>query len=404
MRDPERTRTPVRLAGGTIHQFILVLAVCVGCGLAHVGTSTMPFQIGALVDGAGRSAAQTGLFGFLEVGALAASMILVSNWVDRIAPRTIAVVGCCLATLANLGLHYTQVLYGQLLLASVAGTGYGFVFAATVSAAAASREPDRIYAVGNGGALLIVVALMATLPRAAAQWGPLGIFVALAGLAALCTPFFLGFDAARRVERPQLSAWRVSGARGLLFAWAAFSTGTGALYAYSERIGRSIELPPAQIASVLSAGVFVGVLGTGCAAVLGRRLNRAWALSIGICGSGLSCLLLGFATHLVVFAAGVFVYWVFYMFLYSYLLGTAAVLDPTGKVGTLGGGLERLGYALGAGLGGIFAERWGYASTGLLGFFGCLAAAAVGFPSLFRVLRHHTAPSVASTPPSIVVP
>jgi hypothetical protein len=394
----------MRPVGRSMQHLMLVVAVCVGSGLAHIGTSTMPFQVGALVDGGGRSAAQAGLFGFLEVGALAASMILVSNWVDRIAPRTIAVAGCCLAALANLGLHYTQALYGQLLLASVAGTGYGFVFAATVSGAAASREPDRIYAVGNGGALLIVVALMATLPRAAAQWGTLGIFIALAGLAIVCAPFLLGFNAARRIERPQLSAWRVHGAWGLLFAWAAFSTGTGALYAYSERIGRSIALSPPQIASVLSAGVFVGLLGTGCAAVLGRRVNRAWALSIGICGSGLSCLLLGFATHLVVFAAGVFVYWVFYMFLYSYLLGTAAVLDPTGKVGTLGGGLERLGYALGAGLGGIFAEHWGYASTGLLGFFGCGAAAAVGFPSLFRVLRHHTAPSHANTPPPIAVP
>jgi hypothetical protein len=396
--------TSMRPVGRSMQHLMLVVAVCVGSGLAHIGTSTMPFQIGALVDGGGRSAAQTGLFGFLEVGALAASMILVSNWVDRIAPRTIAVAGCCLAAFANLGLHYTQALYGQLLLASVAGAGYGFVFAATVSGAAASREPDRIYAIGNGGALLIVVALMATLPRAAARWGTLGIFIALAGLAIVCAPFLLGLNAARRIEGPQLSAWRVRGAWGLLFAWAAFSTGTGALYAYSERIGRSIALPPAQIASVLSAGVFVGLLGTGCAAVLGRRLNRPWALSIGICGSGLSCLLLGFATHLVVFAAGVFVYWVFYMFLYSYLLGTAAVLDPTGKVGTLGGGLERLGYAFGAGLGGIFAEHWGYASTGLLGFFGCVAAAAIGFPSLFRVLRHRTAPSDANTPPPITVP
>ena len=402
MGHPGRTLTLVRmrLAGCSMQQLILVVAVCVGSGLAHVGTSTMPFQIGALIDGGGRSAAQTGLFGFLEVGALSVGMILISNWVDRIAPRRIAVAGCCLAALANLGLYFTQALYVELLLAMAAGAGYGFVFAATVSGAAATREPDRVYAIGNGGALLIVVALMATLPRAAARWGALGIFVALAALAVLCAPFLLGFNAARRPEGPQLSAWRVPGALGLLFAWAAFSTGTGALYAYSERIGRSISLPPAQIASVLSAGVFVGLLGTGSAALLGGRLKRAWALCIGICGSGLSCLLLGFATHLVVFASGVFVYWVFYMFLYSYLLGTAAVLDPTGKVGTLGGGLERLGYALGAGLGGVFSEQWGYASTGLLGFFGCLAAAALGFPSLFKVLRHRTAATAANILPT----
>jgi predicted MFS family arabinose efflux permease len=66
----------------------------------------------------------------------------------------------------------------------------------------------------------------------------------------------------------------------------------------------------------------------------------------------------------------------------------------------LGGGLERLGYALGAGLGGVFSEQWGYASTGLLGFFGCLAAAALGFPSLFKVLRHRTAATAANILPT----
>jgi len=218
------------------------------------------------------------------------------------------------------------------------------------------------------------------------------------------SPFFVGFTSGRRVEQTQLAVWRVPGAPGLLFAWAAFSTGTGALYAFSERIGKSINLPGAQIALVLSAGVFVGLIGTAVAAVLGRRVNRPRALVIGLCGSGLSCLLLGFAANLVIFAAGVCVYWVFYMFLYSYLLGTAAVLDPAGRVGTLGGGLERLGYGLGAGMGGILAEHATYSSTGVLGFLGCTLGLALGFPSLFRALKMRGNESVQSPPVSILAP
>jgi predicted MFS family arabinose efflux permease len=83
----------------------------------------------------------------------------------------------------------------------------------------------------------------------------------------------------------------------------------------------------------------------------------------------------------------VFAYWIFYMFVYSYLLGTAAVLDPAGRVGTLGGGLERLGFALGAGVGGILAQHVTYSSTGVLGFCTCLLGPAVGFPSLLRALK-----------------
>jgi predicted MFS family arabinose efflux permease len=394
-------------AGTTVaatQQLLHIVAVCVGCGLAHIGTSTMPFQIGALVDGAHRSASEAGLFGFIQVGALAAGMILICSWVDRIPPRRIAVGSCLLATLANMGLYFLHSLPLQLVFAAAAGLGYGFVFAATVSGAAATREPDRVYAIGNGGALLIVVGLMAVLPVAGARLGALGIFAALAALATVASPFFMGFTTGRRTEETRLAVWRIAGAPGLLFAWAAFSTGTGALYAFSERIGKSINLPPAQIALVLSAGVFVGLIGTGIAALLGRRVNRPWALIIGMCGSGLSCLLLGFAGDLLMFAAGVFVYWVFYMFLYSYLLGTAAVLDPAGRVGTLGGGMERLGYGVGAGIGGLLAEHATYSSTGVLGFLGCALGLALGFPSLFQALKIRGTVSVQPSPANILPP
>jgi MFS transporter, DHA1 family, inner membrane transport protein len=347
----------------------------------------MPFQIGALVDGSRRSASEAGLFGFFQVGALALGMILISGWVDRVPPRRIAISGCLLALLANIGLCFALAFPLQLVLAVAAGLGYGFVFAATVAGAAAAAEPDRLYAIGNGGALLIVVGVMTVLPAARLRFGALGVFAALAALPIVCAPFVLGFVTGRRSQEIQLAAWRIPGAVGLLFAWGMFSAGTGALYAFSERIGTAIHLAPAQIAMVLSSGVFVGVLGTGVAALLGSRVNRPRALVLGLCGSGLACLLLGFATNLALFAAGVFVYWVFYMFLYSYLLGTAAVLDPTGRVGTLGGGLERLGYALGAGTGGVLAEHATYSATGILGFGGCVLGLVAGCPSLFRALQ-----------------
>lgn len=357
-------------------------------GLAHLGTSVMPFQIGALMDGSGRSASEAGLFGFVQVGALAAGMILISATIDRIRPRRVALLSCALVALAYTGLYFLHAFPLQIAFAAMAGLGYGLAFAGTVGGAASAREPDRLYAIGNGGALLIVVGLMSALPVVRAQLGALGVFAALAALPVVCAPFFLGLKPGRRSQDVEIrhAVWRTPGAPGLLFTWMAFSLGTAALYAFSERIGVSIRLQPEQIALVLSAGVLVGLIGTGAAVVLGGRINRVRALLLALCGNGLSCLLLGFATNLVSFAAGVFAYWIFYMFVYSYLLGTAAVLDPAGRVGTLGGGLERLGFALGAGIGGILAQHVSYSSTGVLGFCACLLGPAVGFPSLTRVL------------------
>ncbi len=101
------------------------------------------------------------------------------------------------------------------------------------------------------------------------------------------------------------------------------------------------------------------------------------------------------------FTAGVFSYWVSYMFLCSYLLGTAAQLDDSGRVGTLGGGLERLAYGAGAWIGGILAEHIGYSITGALGFVGCFLGIVVGFPSLFKAIDRRTLEFSKSTLHSI---
>ena len=86
------------------------------------------------------------------------------------------------------------------------------------------------------------------------------------------------------------------------------------------------------------------------------------------------------------------------MFLYSYLLGSAARLDSTGRVGTLGGGVERLGYGVGAWAGGVVAQHFGYSSIGAMGVVACLLGLFVGFPSLFKVLEQTSSerPTVAN--------
>jgi predicted MFS family arabinose efflux permease len=396
-----------RVHPGTISRCIrssaLVMAVAMGSGFAHVGTSTMPFQVGAVMDGTHRSATEAGLFGFFEVAALAAGMILISPWIDRRSPRGIALMGCFLGAVANVALYLGGAYGIQLAFAVLAGLGYGLVFAATIAGAAAVSEPDRIYAVGNGGALLLIVGTMSVMPAAASRFGALGMFISLGALAILCSPFFLGLRAGRGAvgDTSRLAVWSTPGAPGLLFSWAAFSAGTNGVYAFSERICRSLHLPLTWTATILSVGVFLGLIGTGAVALLGRRVHRPAALMIGMCGSALSCLLIGLANSVTLFAAGIFVFWIFTIFLYSYLLGTAAVLDPSGRLGALAGGCERLGFASGVGFAGLIAEHSTYSSIGVAGFGACTLGLTLGFPNLFRGLRRAEVASVPSKDTSV---
>ncbi len=207
----------------------------------------------------------------------------------------------------------------------------------------------------------------------------------------------LRFKGRRGLIRRGLRYGVLPGATGLLFSWAAFSTGTAVVYVFAERIGKNIQLIPTDVGLVLSSGVFVGVVGTGVAASLSQRLNRRAALVVGLAGSALSCFLIGHATTLVSFVTGIFAYWIFTMFLYCFLLGTAAVLDRSGRLGTLGSGTERLGYAIGAWMGGLLAQHVSYTSTGTFGCAACVAGIVLGYPPLFRALRRCATGSILLT-------
>jgi predicted MFS family arabinose efflux permease len=347
----------------------------------------MPLQIGALMDVTGRSASQAGLFGFCQIGALALGMMMISARLDRIHPAVVAVGGALLAIAANIGLFFVTAFPLQLLFARLTGLALGLVYAATIAGAASCKQADRLYGIGNGGGLVLIMIVVAAFPTLASHFGPRVIFAGIASLSFICSIFFFGLRRGLRSELGRKLSWRAEGVPGLFFSWVAMSLGTGAVYSFSERIGRRSHLSVEVIGVVLSSGLIVGLLGTITAAVVAGRVSRPRALVIGMIGTGASCLLLGFSINLVTFAAGVFSYMLFYMFLYCYLLGAAAQLDGTGRIGAIGGGLERLSYSVGVWIGGLLAQYISYSTVGVLGLAGCLLGLCFGFPSLFRALH-----------------
>src|SRR5580704_15702444 len=200
----------------------LLLAMTFGAALAHIATTGMPLQVGALMDGTARSASQAGLFAFIEVASLSLGMILISLLVARIKPLRLAIAGALLAAVADLSLFVAREFPLQLVLGGFAGMGLGLAYSATIAAGASSDDADRAYAVGFGGSLLLVVLIMAILPFTSARLGFLGVFVCMSGFALLCTPVFRGFKGRTSLMRArhdpvQSAVWRMPGAAGLLF-------------------------------------------------------------------------------------------------------------------------------------------------------------------------------------------
>tara|TARA_R110000850_G_scaffold233958_1_gene358789 strand:+ start:138 stop:1289 length:1152 start_codon:yes stop_codon:yes gene_type:complete len=371
----------------------LIAAVVIGNGIAHIGTSTMPFQVGALMD-MGLNGREAGLFGFFQIGALALSMILLAPFIHRARSVTVAMAGAVLTIGAHVLMYMVPGSFMLLLLfAALAGTGYGLVFAATITGGSTAANPDRVYAIGNGGAVAYVVALMFIMPMASIYLGTMGAFLAVAIAILVTMPVMLAFKA--RASLPTMAAGsllRQPAVLALMLMWAGYSLGTGALWSFAERIAKGLAIAPETTATILSLSALCGILGTGVAAWFGGRSPRILSMVIGLVGTGISCLMLGFATGTVMFALGVLTYWIFYMYQYSVFLGVAASIDPSGRAGTLGGGCERFAFAIGAPIGGIVTDLGSYSMLGILGFLSCVLTIPLCMPLVARRL--------AATPPA----
>ena len=375
---------------GISWQFLaFVFAVAVGNAVAHLCTSAMPLQIGALMDGFALSATAAGVFGFFQVGALALGMIFFAPLSHRYRPFSVCITGLFIAAGTNTAIYFAAASLPLLcLLGLLSGFGYCLMLSATVGAPAASREADKVYAASSSGGLLLLVGLLSLLPVTNSYFGVRGIFLGIAILLVGSIPLLWGFryiTAGAKIDVAPRG--RLKGGLPLLIIWVLFSLGAGAMWSFAERIGHALHLSGTTIGFVLSTSVFMSLIGSGVAAFASDRIGRATAIGIGLVGGGAACLMLALANGLWIYAVAAALYWIFSIFFYVLMLGTAAAIDPSGRLATLGTGCERLAFAFGAPIGGLFVDFGSFLWIGLLAVTTCSILAPLCLPALGRTVR-----------------
>lgn len=376
---------------------VLVLAmgasICSGC--AHLGSSIMPFQIDALMTGLHQSASLAGVFGFFEIFSFALFMLLLSRVFLALPVMYSALSGMALGIVACLLLYIGPGV--EVWICSVAvllGLSAALLCRSYVRAVSSSLNPERIYAIASGGGLVIIVSVIALVPVSTRYFGPLGVFLAVACIMLLAMPSVLSFrhvHACRPVTRQQKGGPLLTGgAIALLCVWVGCSLGSSMAWSFAERMGRNLGLSPDFIVSLSTVGIVSSVLASLVGAALAHRWRRETVLLLTLLGTGAGCLLTCVAWDALSYGAGVVLYWNCAMLSYAWLLGSAATLDGSGRVGTFCGGMDRMGYALGAPLGGLLVDHTSFTVLGICGFLMCVAPLPFALPVLFRALHKST--------------
>jgi predicted MFS family arabinose efflux permease len=343
----------------------LLLAVVAAFVVAYTCENALPLLLGSLIDGVGLDEVGAGLLGSLELGGLAIASLFLAPRVDRMSRRRLAILGA-IAACAGHGLSALAGSFPVLVLARiVAGLGEGAAIAAANSAAASSRDPDRLFAQATVLAGLAAAASLVLLPYAIEPWGHRGGFGAIVAISILCIPLLFWLPSiTQSAEAPRaLPGRRLLGITALASMFL-FSVGQGAIWAFSERIGISIGFSREEVGLALGVTTLAGLAGGVIAAVLGTRGGRPLLLALGLGANVVATWMVVVAGSSGLYLAGLLAWGIAFYFALPYLLGTAAALDPLGRWTAAAAGISAVGVAIGPGVAGLMVSGSGYPALG----------------------------------------
>ena len=348
----------------------LLFGIGFGMFLGVLSANSIPVMLGALIDGLAMNEAEVGLLGTVELLAVALGALAATPLAGKVSNRRLALFGCLLAITAQFLSAAAGSLYLLAGLRVIAGAGLGLAYAAAAMAAAATANPDRVLGYGVTAGLLAIVVLLPGFAMVVAAAGYKGGYVALGVLVIFLLPVMGWLDrgTARPAGPDTAPALPVRSLAGLLLCIALFNIGSGAIWSFSERIGRPAGLTLEEAGFIIATGAFSGVAGSLFAGWLGGRWGRKRPVILALVVAGLGYMVLGGAMNSASYITGVNLYWVTYMFLLPLMIGAGAAMDAGGRAATLAAGTISLTFALGPACGGYIAAWFSY---GAIGWFSC---------------------------------
>lgn len=318
-----------------------------------------------------------------ELGAMSLATLPAFWWLKRVDWRRAALVAGVAFIAANL-LSIWAVSYPMLLAlrfgSALAG---GSLMIVCLSSAASTANPSRVYGLWVMGQLVVGAIGLSVLPRLFEHYGLAACYLLLALLMAAFLPLARCFPQGAPVTEQttgnavQLAKGKVAlGILGIL----AFYISLSAVWTFIGAISAAAGISAEASGEVLAIATVMGIVGAGCASLIGDRLPRGLLLLLGYgLMVGAVLLLLGQPT-LARLAVAALAFKFTWTFILPLILACLADLDRSGKLMNasnlvIGGGL-----AIGPAIAGRLIENSGGFQSLLIG------AAITTFASLLLIL------------------
>ena len=368
----------------------LYASVAAATMLGHAVIAVLPFETPAIASGFGLPDGKAGAITAFELMPLAIMQALMAVLGARVPPRLASLLGALLVIAASLLASLSTGLPAFIASRVLAGIGFGMAFAVANYAAAWARVPVRAYAIGLGVATIGYIGLQAVVgqwrdvhARWLAGWPPqAGLYAVILVFAGCMIPFLFLLPRRARAREQRVAADRPPLRWGpaamclaimALFAICAFTP-----YVYIETRGHAIGLTDQAFSVMFRVAYAVCTVGTLAAALMGKRFGLGVPLAAGLAVMGASALGIMTTTTIAWMWGWVLVNFILWNFLYGYLFGLGAAIDPLGRLSTAVGAVYLLGSAAAASIGGaILLVFDSYATIGWVALAVAIGAAAL---------------------------
>ncbi len=302
----------------------------------------------------GLSASQIGTYFFVELGAFSCATLPSLLWLGRVDARRVAALATAVFCIGNFATALAMPGFaGLLALRSVTALGGGTLMVLCMTSAATSANRDRVYGLWVVGQLVAGALGLFLMPHVFAGYGLRALYVVLGVLGLCAAPLVRGFDPALgRATRAgsTATAQETGAARTALNACLviggvlAFYVAIGGVWTFASKAAALAGFDAAHTGEVLAAASVMGIVGAGCASLIGARVARLAMLLTGYAILAVS--LAGLATQpgTAGYIAAVFAFKFAWTFVLPFILAAAAKHDGTGRL------VASLNFVIGAGL------------------------------------------------------
>jgi len=349
-------------------------ALLIGHAAGLLDLVSMPLWVGVLIQFRHMSPPQAGFLITCYMAGVFLTSVALAPRFNRLPARAIAVGGFILGALAFLSIIKIDGFFALMPAHFVAGVGAGSALSMVHGTISRSLRPHRLFAIVNFGVALFSIAFFATVPDLI-QRDPNLLFYVLGGLLALgalaaaaAFPKPPAENAARLdalTAHAGATAFKV--AVVLAFIGVALqSVGQSQTYAFLERIGAWRGFAAADIGHMLVISGFLNLLAPVIAAALEHLVPRIGAICVGLLIHACVAIVASNAALFLPYAAAGSLLVFMTIFGHTFMFGTIAKLDPSGRAASSTPAMLTLGASIGPALGGLVVQYAGFSAVGFV--------------------------------------